>query len=227
MAKQCLGILAIVLAGMFALIMPIWGATCPSRPACITAYTPVKVVVSFDKARPFIDSSHSRRWIRNKARAYSSGHHPVGLTETHLFHRLTASFTSCSYTNKREQCIYLAKATLMVGYSDTKVFIAHEYRPGSCEYRAIYQHEAEHVRILNEHQERFLPILQADLRNFVRNIRPLSSRNPQRGQKKIMNKLERSMKRKFRRLERSLKSAHAIIDTPRSYAKIQAGCQKW
>lgn len=227
MAKQYFESILIVLAGILIPMTPVWGATCPKQPACLASDAQVQVTVYFDKAQPFIDRSHSQRWIQNKSRGRNIGHQQVGLTETHLVHRMTTTFTICSSINSREQCVYPTKVSLAAGYSDTKIYIAHEYPPGSCQYQAIYQHEAEHVRILNRHQERFLPILRADLRHLVRQTRPPSSRNPQRAQKRIMRRLERWMKKKFRRLEKSLDNAHAAIDTRQSYAKIQASCQRW
>ena len=36
--------------------------------------------------------------------------------------------------------------TAKLGYSSIVVFIANEYKPGSCEYNAIIEHENEHVK---------------------------------------------------------------------------------
>ena len=219
-------VFVVVLVGVLGKGAVAWGGVCPKQPLC-SPDTPVQATVSFSKAQPFVDESRSRQWIRKKSRERSAQRHPVGLTETHLVHRMTTRFTICSDKRRREQCVYLAEISLVVKYPDTKVYIAREYRPGSCEYQAIYQHEAEHVRILNAHQARFLPSFRAYVRHLSREIRPRSSKNARKAQKKIMRKLKRSVKKEIQRLERSLKSAHSAIDTAKNYAKVQKLCRNW
>ena len=208
-------------------IAPAWAAQCPTQPACIGTPEPLKVTVRFDKAEPTVDISHSRAWIRNRSRNRDKKHHPVGLTEMRLSHRLSATFRICSVVGRKNHCVYLAKVSLEAGFPDTKLFIAREYPPGSCEYQAIYAHEAEHVGILNAHQKYYLPILRTDLQRFAQSIKPGSGHKAEREQKKIMRQLDQWVKRKIRRLENSLKSDHAAIDSEDNYAKIQANCHKW
>lgn len=216
-----------LLVGVCMMAVPAWGGRCAKQPACTTHPDTIRVTVQFDQAHPFIDGRRSKRWIRRRASGRIQGAHPVGLTETQLVHKMAATFTVCSSTADPRQCVYLSEVTLTVAYTDTKVYIAHEYPPGSCEYQAIYRHEADHVRILNSHQARFLPMLRADLRALVRTLRPASSHRTHHAQKKIMRHLERLMRKKFRRLERSLSKAHAAIDTQANYTQVQSQCRNW
>lgn len=211
----------------FCAVSTVWGKSCPKRPACIQNMYSVKANVTFNKTKPFIDTRHSQHWINRRSKGYIKGTNPVGITETQISHRTSATYTICSDSRKREQCLYLTEASLDVSYQNTTVYIAKQYPPGSCEYRAIYQHEAEHVRILNSHQSRFKPIFRANLLHIMNTIRPVSSRDPQRGKQKMSQQLQRRMKKKFRSLEKSLKRAHAAIDTARNYAKIQSKCRNW
>lgn len=216
---------AVVLIGLG--IAPAWAAMCPSQPACTRTPEPLKITVLFDEAQPTIDRSHTRQWIRTRSRNQDKKYHPVGLTEMHLTHRLSSTFRTCSVAGRENHCVYLAGVSLEVGFPNTKVFIAQEYPAGSCEYQAIYAHEAEHVGILNAHQKYYLPMLRTDLQRFAQSIQPGSGRNAEREQKKMMRQLDRWLQKKIRRLENSLKSDHAAIDREENYAKIQARCQKW
>lgn len=229
MKRPCLNVVAMVWAGllMIAFSSHAWGRVCVTPLVCKTSSTPVRVVVRFDAAKPYIDRSRSRQWIRRKARERDTRRHPVGLTEVRLTHRMSTQFETCSDTVRRKHCVYLTEVSLVLGYEDTKVYIAREYPPGRCEYQAIYQHEANHVRILNAHQQRFLGLFRKDLRRLVRRLKPHLSRNAQKERKRIIRQLEREVRQRMRRLEKSLKAAHAAIDTDQNYADVQAGCGQW
>lgn len=191
---------------------------------CPELEKPVQVETRFNTAKPFIDDTHSRAWIQDKARQLN---HPVGLTESRLAHTLTAQFELRSTQNSRKRCIYLKSLSLVLDYPNIKIYIADAYRPGSCEYKAIYQHESEHVRIINTHQQRAIPNWRTYLHSLVQKVRPLSSDNPQQAQQKILQELDQAVRKEIQHSEKKLRTEQGAIDTKQSYAKVQASCRGW
>ncbi|MBF0162061.1 MAG: hypothetical protein HQL88_07210 [Magnetococcales bacterium] len=194
------------------------------EPACPALNEGVEVDVRFEPSKPFVDDSRSRAWIQDVARAL---HHPIGVTASRLSHTLTAHFLVRVTADRRSRCLYLKTLTMVLAYPNTTVYIDNAYRPGSCEYQAIYQHEMEHVRILNTHQTRFLPTWRSRLQALARDVRPLLSDNPQQTQQEVLQKLDQVVKKEIERLDKFQKAEQGAIDTPRNYAKVRASCQAW
>ncbi|MBF0460479.1 MAG: hypothetical protein HQL87_03705 [Magnetococcales bacterium] len=207
-------------------VLPVRAARSLEPTVCPALEQVVQVEVHFDPARPFIDDSHSRAWIQEQARVLN---HPIGLTSSRLAHTVKGQFEVRSTTDRGVRCIYLRVVTLTLGYPNTKVYIDNAYRPGSCEYQAIYRHELEHVRILNGYQERFLPLWHSRLRAFVYpyEIRPVASANPPQAQQSILTALEQAVGKEIQQLDKSQRAAQAAIDTVQNYAKVRASCQHW
>lgn len=204
-------------------LLPIREAMGLEQSVCPALDIEVSVDVRFNQAQPFVDDQHSRSWIQEQARAL---HHPIGLTISRLSHTLTAHFRTRLLTG-RNHCVYLQSLSLVLEYPNTTVYVDNAYRPGSCEYQAIYQHEMEHVRILNTHQETHLPAWRAKLHTLAHKTRPLLSENAQQAQQEMLHTLDRAVRKEIEQLDKIQKSAQAAIDTPRSYSKVRASCQQW
>ncbi|MEO5348481.1 MAG: hypothetical protein H7836_02400 [Magnetococcus sp. YQC-3] len=191
--------------------------------ACPALEMDLPVEVRFNQAQPYVDDQHSRAWIQEQAHALN---HPIGLTISRLSHTLTAHFLTRRGSG-RGQCIYLKSLSLVLEYPNTTVFVDNAYPPGSCEYQAIYQHEMEHVRILNNHQEKFLPAWRGRLQALARKTRPVLSENSQQAQQEILHTLDRAVRKEIDQLDKIQKAEQAAIDTPRNYAKVRASCRQW
>ncbi|MEO5362493.1 MAG: hypothetical protein H7838_02540 [Magnetococcus sp. DMHC-8] len=208
---------------VIALLPSVGQATGQEQTVCPALGTDVPVEVRFNQAQPYVDDQHSRSWIQEQARALN---HPIGLTVSRLSHTLTAHFLTRRITG-RNQCVYLKSLSLVLEYPNTTVYVDNAYPPGSCEYQAIYQHEMEHVRILNTHQEKFLPSWRARLQTLAHKTRPLLSENSQQAQQEILHALDRAVRKEIEQLDKIQKAAQAAIDTPRNYTKVRASCRQW
>ncbi len=207
-------------------VLPAGESLARESPVCPPTDKIVTVEVRFDQAQPFVDDSQSRSWIQGRARAL---HHPIGLTVSRLAHTLTAQFETGSTADHQRQCVTLRSVSLALGYPSTRIYIANEYRPGSCAYQAIHRHEMEHVRILNHFQEKVLPIWRAHLHTLVQAYerKPLLSTEPHKTQQQVLHELDQAVRKEIQHLDKEQKAAQAAIDTPQNYAKVRASCPQW
>lgn len=109
------------------------------------------------------------------------------------------------------------------GFKPLTVYVANEFPPGSCAYRAIYAHEIRHVDTYLAHLE----AIEDDLTTSLR--RRFATGAPWRGpsgqtrtilQRELEERWVPYMKREIARVE----AAQALIDTPEEYAKVAASC---
>ncbi|WP_153188682.1 hypothetical protein [Candidatus Magnetaquicoccus inordinatus] len=201
----------------------LWGG---ESTLCPPATEGVKIQAQFATGRPFIDDHRSQGWIQEQSKGM---HHPIGLTVSRLQHTLLGVFEWRATAEGEKRCLYLRSLRLDLSYPDLKVYIANNYRPGSCEYQAIYRHEMEHVRILNQHQEGYVQHLRDRLQSLAQKQKAVVLEKGMLEQKKqeILQRLDQEVKRELQRLDTKQKTAQAEIDTPRSYAQVRADCQRW
>ncbi|MBF0182857.1 MAG: hypothetical protein HQM06_00505 [Magnetococcales bacterium] len=193
---------------------------------CPASERSVAVSVRFESGQPFVDDIHSLAWIQEQAKGM---HQPIGLTVSRLKHTLQGVFEWRSSEDRKNRCLYLRSLTLELSYPELKVYIANAYRPGSCEYQAIYRHEMEHVRILKRHHELYVPHLRERLQAMVyrQEAERLSASQMEQKKQEVLQRLDQEIQRELHRLDGRQKAAQAEIDTPRSYAKVRAECRHW
>ena len=224
--KQLLWSVWVLLVGVLPLLLPQEAMGREKEPACPPLHDVVKVEVSFEQGKPFVDDTRSRDWIQDNARALN---HPIGFTSSRLSHTLTAHFLSRVTADRRAptRCLYLKILTMVLSYPDIRVYIDNAYPQGSCEYQAIYNHEMQHVRILNAHQMRYLSDWRSFLQKLAQGVKPVLSDKPQEAQQAVLQQLDRVVRKEIGRLDKFQKAEQGAIDTQHSYAKVRASCHAW
>jgi len=124
-------------------------------------------------------------------------------------------------------CAYPRAFDITIGYKGFKVYIDRRYGKGSCEYRAILEHENTHVSLYRSNMARNLPDLQRAVYSKARSIVPVIVNSPQQGARYMQKQMERKLKPLVARLNRGAEIANARIDTLISYKKVQARCRNW
>ncbi len=214
----------VVLLGLFCLVpLTTWGE---EGAGCPRSEQAVQIEVHFEAGYPFVDDSRSSGWIQAQAKGM---HHPIGLTVSRLRHSLLGVFEWRGTPQRQTRCLYLRSLKLALSYPELKVYIANNYRPGSCEYQAIHRHEMEHVRILNRHQEMYLAQLRERLQGLVQQQGGILIQPRELEQKKqeILQRFDQEILRELQRVDLKQKAAQAAIDTAQSYAQVRSVCQGW
>jgi hypothetical protein len=155
-----------------------------------------------------------------------NGWYPLGLTVAELKTSVQTETTLQPISRKR-YCAYLKRVSVTVSYGDFIVYIDRKYIRGSCEYRAIRDHEDTHVAIFRDKlNERALWLRQNITRAAARlGSVVVSSRNL--GADRIQAMLMRKITPLLETVQRASERENREIDTVSSYRMIQARCSNW
>ena len=126
-------------------------------------------------------------------------------------------------------CYWLVSVEAELVYHSIEVYIAREYEPGSCEYRAILRHEQEHVAIARRNLEKYKPKVRYALTSLLlptpdRPIQLASLDETEPTFDALFNKVLQPV---YRDMQEDLTRAQAAIDTQESYARVRAKCFNW
>lgn len=213
----------LALAAILTLLAP-----APAMSACDAPPPPpaeVRVTVA-DRMAPSILPA-GPEVIRQRAaatgRALPEGQLARGLTidrsETRAEARLTASAQGA------ERCIALAAIEATVTGREVIVLVDRQYRTGTCPYRAILDHEREHVRINAEARRETGRELEASLRGLAG--RWGGRWLPEARMQQLQADIDEAVRTVGGSVQERAEARHAKIDTAESYAAVQARCDAW
>ena len=202
-----------------------------SKTLCPPPDTIVKINVRNTPARIIYKNNYSQkdleRMQRKRKRHSSRGTWKIaGLTQTDFKYSIKTS-AKFKKTSKGRFCAYPVSYELNIGYADFLVYIDRRYRPGSCEYRAILDHENDHVAIYKRYLKRYLPYIKKQVWASALKVRPFVVSTPDSGTKYIQKQLQRHIRPLILKLKREADKSNAHIDTPTSYRQVQLLCDNW
>lgn len=110
------------------------------------------------------------------------------------------------------------------------ILIAQNYRKDSCEYKAIFEHEMEHVQIL----KRFQSVYAGHFTNFLRSIgahyaqsKVTANVNASFIQKQLEDDIAAKTQAFIEKIGPALQERQLALDSPQEYARIHAKCSNW
>ena len=213
----------LALAAILTLLAPL-----PTMAACDAPPPPlaeVRVTVTDPLAPSILPAGPEA--IRQRAaatgRALPEGQLARGLTIDRSGTRAEAILTAIGPANKR--CIALTAIEATVTAREVTVLLDGHYRTGSCPYRAILDHEREHVRINAEARRETGRELEASLRGLAG--RWGGRWLPEAGMRQLQADIDEAVRTVGRSVQERAEARHAKIDTPESYAEVQARCDAW
>jgi len=126
-------------------------------------------------------------------------------------------------------CLWVRRVSIDVRHPPPDVYVAREYPPGSCPYRAILAHEKAHVAAVRETVDRFKPRLRWVLTSLriPTGRRPISVASPEAGQARV-DKLMRDLAAPvIEEMAAALHGAHERLDSPTGYREVRKRCNDW
>jgi hypothetical protein len=198
---------------------------------CAPLKKAAKVKIKTSDAKVIYKTGHSRndleRLQRLRGRHAAKGNWRVlGLTLTDFKYSIKTSVRLVPIKGGR-YCAEPVTYDLSIGYSDFLVYIDRKYRRGSCEFRAILNHENAHVALYRGYLTRYLPTIRRLARNAAGGVRPVVVSTPDLGAKYIQDRVQRRIVPLIKKLNKEADASNARIDTPQSYRNIQMLCDKW
>jgi hypothetical protein len=123
------------------------------------------------------------------------------------------------------RCTALSKMTARFAIPTLTIHIDRRYRPGSCEYSAILEHEQEHVRITKETLQRWENRIRQQLESAVTSWRDRWL--PAAVEREIKAAIDHAIADLVRQIQADADRQHAAIDTPAAYEKVRRRCSGW
>jgi len=126
-------------------------------------------------------------------------------------------------------CFWVRRTELMIRHPSPDIYVAREYRRGSCPYRAILAHERQHISISREQINRYLPRLRWVLTSLQipTGERPIfvdSAEVAKRDIRALMKDLAEPL---FQEMIAALRAAQAELDSVASYRRLRKACNSW
>jgi hypothetical protein len=205
--------------------------TADAAPSCAPSPDPVRVNIKSDPGKVVFRTDHGRSDLKRlhsrNARVPGAGNaNPLGLTLTDF--RFTIKTTvMLQPLGRGSYCATPESFDLTIGYSDFIVYIDRRYGRGSCEYKAIREHENTHVSLYRAYLQRHLPELRKRAKAEALRIKPIQVRHPDAGAKYIQDQLQAKISPIIDRIGSEADAANANIDTARNYRDIQLLCDNW
>jgi hypothetical protein len=125
----------------------------------------------------------------------------------------------------KSRCVALKGIQAKAGSGDLTVLIDSRYRPGSCQYQAILDHEQEHVRINADALSRTGRLLDERLRSVGNDWAGRWVPDSEAG--KIEEAVNGAVADAVRLAREEADASHERLDTPESYDEVQARCDRW
>ncbi len=151
---------------------------------------------------------------------------PVGLTVTEIKYQLDIKIEAYQLPNSNV-CARLSSVKAKIGYDKIDVFIARRFRPGTCAYQSITDHENTHVAVFRQALGDYYPRIQRRLERTTETLQPIIYRTSSESADYLRERLITAMKPLYEEMGRTLKRNNARLDTPERYRSEQARCKDW
>ena len=211
------------------------GAITPSTLAqqtCKDFGPPPNVNLRIEPGKIHLSNGYSRSQIKNLPgrREPSSGlganWQPVGLTLTERQFSIRVKVRA-RRIGSNQYCGQLSKINARLGYGKLKIFIARKYRPGSCHYQSILEHENRHVAVFRKTLIKYAPRVERRLERAANTLGTVIASSADRTASILQKKLQRELKPLFREMDREMDFRNSKLDSPQNYQKEQARCSQW
>jgi hypothetical protein len=192
--------------------------------------TPIKLNFVTDSAETAYFNDYNVTGLRDVMR--TRGHVIAGMHQRAL--GLTSSQIGFNVSGKTfavpvqgGYCVYLREVDARFGYRAMDVFIASEYRPNTCEYRAILDHENQHVAINRQGVAEYAPRIRQALESHLAELAPRFTQDPQVGTDRSLAALQLHVDPLLDEMQDSLARRNAVIDNQNNYEAIGELCKNW
>jgi hypothetical protein len=126
-------------------------------------------------------------------------------------------------------CFWVRRTELTIQHPTPDIYVAREYRRGTCPYRAVLAHEQQHIRTSRELINRYIPRLRWVLTSLriPTGQRPVLVGSPEEAKSEVRALMKDLAEPLFREMAKALRAAQAKIDSPASYKRLFKQCKRW
>jgi hypothetical protein len=205
------------------------GDASAARPTC-SSLAPLSTVIEViieEPDEPAIRTTTAEDIRRQGSRSYHREHGEMdarGLTVSEL--QATVHYELLERTLVGGgRCVALSKVAARFAIPMLTIHIDRRYVTGSCEYRAILDHEQEHAGITRDTLKRSQNDLRQQLESAVMSWRDRWF--TQSAQQQIKTAVNQALAGLVQQVQEDADRQHAIIDTPAAYEAVRRRCTGW
>ncbi len=208
--------LGLVLCGMVA------GAasaqeTCPVSPAVIHLHT--------SASEPLVDNSQPSEQVRALATALRQGGRLIGL----YVGNFNASALPTYEIQQRGNglCVRTTEVSVALTVEPRKIYVTNDRLPGSCEYKAVLDHERQHQAIDDGLLKEYGPVFREAVRQALARIGtdPVPLGRKADAERRLSQAMERALRQAFARLGAERNRRQQGLDTQAEYVRIMNACR--
>ena len=131
---------------------------------------------------------------------------------------------------KNQYCVGIEKLVVDMGFPKIDVFIEKKYKPGTCNYTVVKNHENYHVRVQQEGLKFFSGKLKKAYQLAANKVEPrlvTSESEAQNALRDMMGQIAKATQPTVSYISEQLKIKNKAIDTDESYAAETKKCPTW
>ena len=210
---------------IFNLIVTLFlSATCIAAVDCSTYDSDIALDINIKYGKIHYDNTKSNSQFPSKPYATT-----MGLTMSDLKQNFSAD-SHIVQTSDGSFCVSLKKVHANIGFPRIDIYIDKKYRPGTCNYNVIKEHEEYHARVQREGLQFFEPKIRQAIKIASKKIkaeRAFSMDQAQAIASSMLDRIQRDIKPTMNFVQKRLTEENQVIDTPESYAAETKKCKRW
>jgi hypothetical protein len=201
-------------------------ADCPHRPP-----QTIEINVRTDPGQPVYSNKVriadlTRMFLKQHRASFTGQQVTTGLTVSDAEFAIATQLVTLKVADGRT-CAWLSGVDMTLRYKTVTVYVAQEYQPGSCEHKAVLEHENEHVAIDRRNLIDFAPRMRTTLAARARAQGPAIGRTDKAAGNYLLDQLKRAAKDVIDDMNQARERDHGKLDSPASYRATQARCKGW
>jgi hypothetical protein len=199
--------------------------------ACPPYRKPITLDFKTLNPKPIYNNRLNVQGIRNLFREHTDnvvGPHERALGITYAETQYTADANSRAESARGGgYCVYLTNVNIAFGFKRMSVYVASEFKPGTCEYRAILDHENQHVAVNTAVLREYAPRFRAEVERVLSQQQPVRTRDPQAGMDQALVAVGRRMSALLNEFQDTTARRNAPLDSSHNYGETGKLCQNW
>lgn len=124
-------------------------------------------------------------------------------------------------------CLWYSSVDVTVRLTQ-KVYVAREYKPGTCMYNAVWDHEHKHVRVDREIINKYRPVYEQAVQQYIARAGvsgPMDAGLQQKTQANMVEGLRRVVSGVTDKMEAERSARQQAVDTRAEYDRVSALCR--
>ena len=200
-----------------------------------TSLFPTKISVLTEKTRIQYDFSQTKAQLSkietDTISPYGTNHKTIssGLMSGALEIRSEVSFMQETFSSMGIGCLYVKSVDITLR-TEPKIFVANEYKPGTCMHNAILEHEQKHVLEDQYIANKYISIIREAIYDVVSvqksNVGPYSRLNMLKAQTNIQGEISKTISKYSKIMNKERRTRQQSIDTYEEYETIGKACSR-